>query len=171
MKLRKLKLKDAPLMLEWMHDDAVTENLNTDFASKSMKDCENFISHSEEDKTNIHLAIVDDEDEYMGTVSLKNIENETAEFAITIRSKAMGCGYSWYAMETVLNKALGDFGLKRVYWCVSLENKRAISFYDKHSYNETFDIPLEALERYKGIGNLRWYSVSRDYEGLKNSFS
>ena len=36
MKLRKLELKDAPLMLEWMHDETVVEDLHTDFASKTI---------------------------------------------------------------------------------------------------------------------------------------
>ena len=36
MRLRKLQLKDAPLMLEWMHDESVVHDLHTDFASKSI---------------------------------------------------------------------------------------------------------------------------------------
>ena len=43
MYLRKLEMKDAPLMLQWMHDRNVTENLRTDFASKTLQDAENFI--------------------------------------------------------------------------------------------------------------------------------
>ena len=46
MKLRKLERKDAPFMLEWMHDSAVVENLQTNFAYKSIKDCEAFINVS-----------------------------------------------------------------------------------------------------------------------------
>lgn len=39
-------------------------------------------------RKNLHLAIVDENDEYMGTVSLKNIEEDKAEFAITVRKNA-----------------------------------------------------------------------------------
>ena len=35
MKLRKLKIKDALLMLEWMHDESVTMYLKTDFRNKT----------------------------------------------------------------------------------------------------------------------------------------
>ena len=73
MYLRKLQLKDAPLMLEWMHDDSVVKELQANFAEKTIEDCNQFILAAEDQTHNIHLAIADDYDEYMGTVSLKNI--------------------------------------------------------------------------------------------------
>ena len=96
MRLRKLELKDAPLMLEWMHDKDVTQNLRANFAAKTISDCENFIKSSEDFSKSIHLAIVTDEDEYMGTVSPKNVDRTTnsAEFVITVRKAAMGAGCS-----------------------------------------------------------------------------
>ena len=48
----------------------------------------------------LHLAIASDSDEYMGMVSLKHIEDGLAEFAITVRTEAMGKGYSWFGMES-----------------------------------------------------------------------
>lgn len=68
--LRKLELKDATLMLEWMHDKTVVNNLKVNFMSKIIEDCESFIINSWNDKENLHLAI-DVNGEYMGTVSLK----------------------------------------------------------------------------------------------------
>ena len=70
----------------------------------------------------------------MGTVSLKNIENGTAEFAITVRKGAMGKGVSKYAMSEIIRIGLEELNLKSVYWCVSPENKRAVKFYDKNGY-------------------------------------
>ena len=118
MLLRRLELKDAPLMLEWMHDKNVTNNLRTDFASKTLQDAEGFIRWSWDDRENVNLAIVPDEDEYMGTVSLKHIEDGSAEFAITVRAEAMGRGYSWFGMESIIEKAFNEYGLESVYWCV-----------------------------------------------------
>ena len=63
MTLRELKTKDAPLMLEWMHDDSVTHDLQTDFASKTMDDALSFINNSLTDDKNLNLAITDDNDE------------------------------------------------------------------------------------------------------------
>ncbi len=159
MLLRKLELKDAPLMLEWMHDNRVTNNLFTDFRTKTISDCELFIKNSWGNNPNVHLAIVSDEDEYMGTVSLKHIENGSAEFAITVRTDAMGRGYAWFGMEGIIDKAFDEYGLESVYWCVSRENARAIRFYDKHNFHEVVDIPQVVLDRYKGVDNLKWYSV------------
>ncbi len=157
--LRKLEVSDAPLMLEWMHDKNVTSKLKTDFASKTIQDAENFIFQSQYDKENLNLAIASDEGEYMGTVSLKHIKEASAEFAITVRSDAMRKGYSWFGMNSILQKAFNEMDLESVYWCVSKDNKRAVRFYDKHGFHEALDIPSEILERYKGIDNLKWYSV------------
>ena len=161
MKLRDLKLKDAPFMLEWMHDEDVIGNLKGDFRKKTITDVETFIIASENKEHNIHLAIASDEDEYMGTVSLKCIDriNNSAEFAIAIRKSAMGRGYSWYGMEEMINKAFEEYHLQSVYWCVARKNERAIRFYDKHNFHEALDISSDILERYKGANDLKWYSV------------
>ncbi len=162
--MRRLELKDAPLMLAWMHDKSVTGNLRTDFSSKTLQDAEDFITCSWRDKHNLNLAISSDEDEYMGTVSLKNIEDSSAEFAITVRAEAMGHGYSWFGMESIIEKAFNELGLESVYWCVSRMNARAVRFYDKHNFHEALDIPRKILERYQGIDNLKWYSVLKGDE-------
>ena len=161
MKLRDLKLKDAALMLEWMHDEDVVSKLRGNFKEKTIEDAETFIRNSKNREHNIHLAIVTDEDEYMGTVSLNYIDrnNNSAEFAIAVRKSAMGKGYSWYGMEEIIRKAFEEYNLECVYWCVSKKNDRAIRFYDKHNFHETLDISLQILERYCEEDNLKWYSV------------
>ncbi len=162
MNLRKLEIKDAPLMLEWMHDPSVVCYLKGDFSSKTIQDAEAFISKSWEDPNNINLAIVSDTDEYMGTVSLKNIEAGGAEFAISIRKKAMNHGYSWFGMKEIIDEAFSKYGLRYVYWCVSNNNSRAIRFYDKHCFKESHNIPQKALERYAGENGLKWYMVRKE---------
>lgn len=159
--IRKLKSKDAPLMLEWMHDDSVVHDLHTDFASKTIEDCEAFIRDNQEFGDNINYAIVSENDEYMGTVSLKQIDRKdlSAEFAITVRKVAMGHGYSWFGMKAIIEKAFSKHGLESVYWCVSQKNKRAVRFYDKHNFHEAVDIPLNILSRYEEEKDLKWYSV------------
>ena len=145
--LRNLQSKDAPLMLEWMHDDSVVHDLHRDFSKLTLDDCENFIRKSldNQDK-DLHLAITESEnDEYMGTISLKNIDKETksAEFGITIRKCAMGKGYSKAAMQAILDRALNQMNLDKVYWCVDPVNQRAIRFYDKNGY-ERFNLNDDA---------------------------
>ncbi len=163
MHLRDLRSEDAPFMLSWMHDENVVGKMRGDFASKTIEDCLVFIKSSITNQS-IHLAIASDTDEYMGTVSLKNIENGNAEFAIIVRSEAMRKGYSWFGMESILDKAFKEMELESVYWCVSRDNKRAVRFYDKHNFHEVVDVPQKALDRYKGVENLKWYSILKGDE-------
>lgn len=154
--LRRLKPEDAPLMLEWMHDKSVTADLKTDFSSKTIHDAERFIEQSCNDE-NLHLAIVTDDDEYMGTVSLKHINTENAEFAIAVRRSAMGKGFSKYGMEEILKKAAIEYGTKYVYWCVDPDNKRAVRFYDKNGYIRVNSTDINISDEYSAEQKKRYY--------------
>jgi len=181
MKLRQLKKSDAQFMLEWMHDKSVVSDLATDFSKKTICDCENFINNAvgEADKikqgfgTELHLAIVSDSDEYMGTVSLKHIDliAGDAEFAITVRKEAMTKGYSWHGMVEMLRIGFEELNLQSIYWCVSERNTRACHFYDKHKFHVVLDIPLKIKLRYANVDDLRWYSVLAGDDYVNESLS
>lgn len=162
MYLRKLKKSDAPLMLEWMHDESVVKDLQANFAAKTIDDCKAFIEAAQDVKENMHLAIANDEDEYMGTVSLKHIKKDTAEFGITIRTVAMGKGFSKYAMQEIIRIAFEELGLKSVFWCVNPVNKRAVRFYDKNGY-ELIDMKGKDVDGYTNeqVNNYVWYEVKK----------
>ena len=149
-------------MLDWMHDDSVVHDLRTNFLEKTLDDCISFINHAREDSHNLHLAIVDDNDTYMGTVSLKNIVNNTAEFGITVRRCAMGKGFSFYGMKKIIEYGLHELDLSCIYWCVDPENKRALRFYDKHGYRRC-DAP-EYAGSYTKEEHKRyiWYIVNKN---------
>ncbi len=159
MYLRKLESKDAPLMLEWMHDESVVAKLAANFAAKTIDDCRNFIAASQKDKENLHLAVADGDDTYMGTVSLKHIDRAagTAEFAITVRAAAMGKGFSHFGMDSILKMGISELGLSAIYWCVSPKNARAVRFYDKHGYTRITEVPAEILSAYPADMELIWY--------------
>ncbi len=166
--LRELKEEDAPLMLEWMHDENVTHDLQNNFAGKTIEDCLCFIANSQDNNVDLHLAIVDQRDEYMGTVSLKNISDKAAEFAITVRKKAMGTGCSRFAMKSIIERAFHDMALNEVYWCVSPANQRALRFYDKNGYERVALSGLmitrqECLKAYSEaqLDEYIWYHVLR----------
>lgn len=161
MKLRSLKEKDAPLMLEWMHDPFVVKDMQANFAAKTINDCQSFIKASEDNTSNLNLAIVNDNDEYMGTVSLKNINNGTAEFAITIRRIAMGQGYSKYGMTEIIRIGLEEMKLEGIYWCVNPINERAVRFYDKNGYQRVNVSEMSISQNYskEQIDAFLWYQV------------
>ena len=132
MKLRELKSKDAFRMLEWMHDPIIVENLHVDFLKKNIDDCFKFINNS--NNNNMHYAIVDNNDIYMGTVSLKHITNINAEFAIVLHRDAIGKGYSIWSMNKILEIGFCYYKLQEIYWCVDKDNVRALRFYDKNGF-------------------------------------
>ena len=151
-------------MLEWMHDDDVVKNLQANFKAKTLADCEAFILACADTSQNLHLAIVDDNDEYMGTVSLKHIRKDCkdGEFAITIRACAMGKGLSAYGMREIIRVGLEELGLDCVYWCVSPDNARAVRFYDKNGYPR---VPASSLEpigyTQEQLEYYIWYAVTK----------
>lgn len=163
MMLRSLELRDAEPMLEWMHDESVVEKLQTNFAEKTIDDCKSFIERSQ-DEENIHLAITDDDSNYMGTVSLKHITNDTAEFAITICKKAMGKGYSIWAMHQIIDMAFQKYNVSDVYWCVATDNLRALRFYDKNNFPRVSADAIKIAGGYtkEQIDSYVWYQVSRN---------
>lgn len=163
MRLRMLEKKDAPLMLKWMHDMSVVGDLKADFTKKTLTDCEAFIQESKNTGENLHLAVVNDEDEYMGTVSLKHINGVSAEFGIVVSKAAMGQGYSGYAMQEILRIAFEEMRLSAVFWCVSSKNKRAVRFYDKNGYQRVDSRFLDVCDEYskEEIESYLWYQTEK----------
>ncbi len=163
MKLRKLELKDAPLMLEWMKDHDVCRYMQRDFNNMELNNCEDFIRRSSDTLHDLHMAIVDDSDEYMGTVSLKDIdyENGIAEFAITVRKAAMGKGYSIFGMREIIALGLDKLGLNSIIWCVSKQNLRANRFYDKNGFQKISNIPERYKKIYGNYTSMNWYLVKK----------
>ena len=70
----------------------------------------------------------------MGTVSLKHVVNNTAEFAIVLHPNAIGLGYARFAIRKILSIGFNKLNLKEVYWNVLKSNLRAIKCYDKNGY-------------------------------------
>ena len=163
MNLRMLKPEDAPLMLEWMHDNSIVYHMKKNFAAKTMADCISFIKTSQDTKDNLHLAIVNELDIYMGTVSLKHITAKTAEFGITVRKCAMGKGYSKFGMDAILKKGFTELGINIIYWCVSPKNRRAIRFYNKNGYKcGSFPDEAKCFYAVGELYNYIWYSVTNN---------
>ena len=137
-KLRELEEKDAVYMLEWMHDSEIQKCFQRDMRNMSLRDAEEFcrtslVRNNLEDGQSFHYAIANEQDEYMGTISLKNINltSKSSEYAISIRRCAQGKGIAREATKLLLEKAFKEFGLHRIYLNVLSDNKRAIRFYEK----------------------------------------
>lgn len=157
MRLRELNLKDAEYMLEWMHDPNVSECLGKDFKSMTIDNCKAFIESACSDDDNRHYAIVDDNDEYMGTISLKEIDrvNKRAEYAISCRTKAIGQGFAVSATKELFRIAKDELGLSLIYLNVYKTNIRAQKMYQKVGF---INIPKpEFIE--ENDDRLIWFEV------------
>lgn len=161
-RIRKLEEKDIPFMIEWMQDEELTKNLQADFKKiANYKSQLEFINNSISDSSK-NFAIVDDNDEYQGSISLKNIdvEKSEAEFAICIRKCAQGKHISFEATNEILMYAFQELGLNRVYLYVSSSNERANGFYNKFGF--TFEKTDKQLLEIKGKKHdINWYYIEK----------
>lgn len=149
-------------MLEWMHDGRINCNFRFDFASMTREKALDFIENSFTEK-NQSFAFVDENDKYLGTISLKNISmlDKSAEYAIVASIDAQGTGAAKVATEELLQYAFKELGLHRVYLNVLEENRRANRFYEKCGfvYEGCFREHLFLRGRYR---NLNWYAIVDD---------
>lgn len=137
--LRDLEQKDAEFMLEWMHDKNVYSQLGKDFSSMTIDNCRKFIESANKDKeSGRHYAIIDENDEYMGTISMKNIDrvHKRAEYAISCRTKAIGKGFAKRASEEMFERAVSEYGLDMLYLDVYDYNVRAQKLYLKLGFEQ-----------------------------------
>lgn len=137
-KLRMLKEKDADFMLEWMHDPEIQICFRYPMKNQTKEEILAFINKNQNRNSisDIHYAVVDDDDEYLGTISLKNIDNVSlnAEYAISMRKKTFGTGVARKATIQLLTIAFEKMRLKKIYLNVLEENKRAVRFYEKMGF-------------------------------------
>lgn len=159
-KLRKLKISDYDGMVEWMSDPNISSNFRFLASGLNKEKVKKFIIKSLTDKTNLHYAIVDEKDEYLGTISLKNINliDFNAEYAIVLRKKAIGSGAAKEATEAILDIAFNKLKLHKVYLNVLSDNIRAIKFYEKMFFIYEGEFRDHLLIDNK-FNNIKWYSI------------
>lgn len=165
MYLRKLEEKDADFMLEWMHDQNVVGKMAADFVHMTIEDCLSFIQKANADESKaLHRAICTEDDEYLGTISLKNIsrEDENAEYAIILSRKAMGKGIAAQASVEILKIAFQNLSLHKIYLYVKESNVRAIKFYEKFGFRREGVFIDHIKEKNGSYENLIWMAVLND---------
>ena len=166
--IRNLENRDAEGMLEWMHDSSINCFFQFDAEHMNFDKVSAFIHNAEQEKKenqNYHWAVVNEDDEYMGTISLKHVDSQsgTAEYAISMRKEAQGGGYAKKATEQVLNIAFEEWKLNRVYLNVVADNGRAIRFYEKCGF--VYEGEFRSHICIKGkLKSLKWYAI------LKNEY-
>lgn len=168
--LRELQDKDAPYMLEWMQDSSIACFFRFGAEIMTIDSCRDYIMNAGKNERCKHYAIVDEVDEYLGTISLKEIdyEKKEAEYAISTRKKVHGTGAALEATHQIWKIAFEDLQLERIYLNVLTENKRANAFYIKAGFQFEY-LEKDALEIRGEKKSLNWYAVNRvEYMEKKN---
>ncbi len=169
--LRNLEMKDVPFMLEWMHDPQIQKCFQKDMMGMSQEDAQEFCRVSAENQSkkdrgdyqDIHYAIADEQDEYLGTISLKNIDwvSGSAEYAISTRKCVHGKGTAKEATGLMLQKGFKELGLHRIYLNVLSDNIRAVRFYEKCGF--VYEGEFREHIRLEGtLKSLKWFGMLED---------
>lgn len=163
MRLRKLEAKDAARIYEWMTDSEINRFFRFDSQSVTMESVGRFIQDAQEAGENLHLAVVNEKDEYLGTISLKSIDREArnAEYAVSMRKETHGTGAAKFATQEILRIAFCELKLHRVYLNVLSENGRANHFYEKMGFVYEGEFK-EHLEIRGELKDLKWYRMLED---------
>lgn len=158
--LRPLEERDAGGMLEWMTDPSITRFFRFDASSVTPESCRRFIAQANGQTDCRHYAIADEDDVYLGTISLKNIADGAAEYAISTRKSSHGTGAALTATKAILRTAFGELGLDRVYLNVLADNGRANAFYRKAGFRfvrtEENAVTIRGEKK-----SLNWYEIER----------
>lgn len=168
-RLRPIELKDCDGMLEWMHDPQINHLYTDKIKNATPASVKKFIEDAQElmkQQKAYHYAIVDEQDEYLGTISLKDIEEvKGAEYAISMRSAYQGKGIASWATQEILRIAFEEMGLHRVYLNVISDNEHANRFYVRNRFRyegESRECILIGGE----IKSLKWYAMlAEEYVG------
>lgn len=157
-KLRSLNYDDIPYMEEFFLDYDIKKQFTftqTEFNFIKMRD---FIDNVNNEKS-VNFAI-EVNNEYAGTVSLKNLDyiNFNAEYAIVVRKKFWGTGISFIATSNIIDYAFKFLKLNKVYLNVLSSNSRAIKFYEKmqFKYEGTFTRHIKINNSFE---DLNWYGM------------
>ena len=164
-RLRELKEKDCEGMLEWMHDPETNQLYTDKIRNMTPEDVRQFILRSRqlaEQEITYHYAIVNSKDEYLGTISLKDIEPvKGAEYAISMRPGCRGQGIASWATGEILRTAFQTLKLHRVYLNVLSDNEHANRFYLKNGFR--YEGESKSCILINGqIKSLKWYAMLED---------
>lgn len=157
--IRKLQIKDAERMCKCLSDKENVKFMQIGQEPFTNEKCEAFIEHSFSE-INQHFAIVDEKDEWVGTISLKKIDHMSlsAEYAIITAQEVHGKGYAQFATIELIEYAFSVLKLNRVYLNVLKDNIRANRFYEKCGF-EFEGCARQAIRLGSKFYDLNWYAI------------
>lgn len=139
-KLRELERNDVKKLNEWRNNPELINMLGAPFRYiNSEVDFAWFDNYMKSRSSNVRCAILDGNDEFIGVVSLTNINtiNQSAEFHIMIGDEgSQNKGAGTYATKSMLSHAFENLNLNRIELTVLVDNYRAIKMYEKIGFRK-----------------------------------
>jgi RimJ/RimL family protein N-acetyltransferase len=162
LKLRELRLEDIDEMYEFIEDNEIASNFIFTRYPSSKEGLGKFITKSWGNHNDIHFAITNEENKYVGTVSLKNINyvDRNAEYAIVLRKNFWGKNYAFEATKQIVEYGFQRINLHKIYLNVLSSNIRANKFYEKVGFKRegVFKEHLYVNGKYE---DLNWYYITK----------
>jgi diamine N-acetyltransferase len=159
-KLRELRLEDIDAMYEFIEDEEIALNFVFTRYPSSKEGLSKFITNSWGNHNDVHFAITNEENEYVGTVSLKNINyvDRNAEYAIALRKTFWGKNYAFEATKLIIEYGFNRINLHKIYLNVLSSNIRANKFYQKFRFKKEglFKEHIYLNGKYE---DLSWYYI------------
>lgn len=159
-KLRALRISDAEKMYEFFSDSDIANNFIFTRTPFSIETLVEFIKSSWNDRNNVHFAMVEDNDEYIGTISLKNINfiDRNAEYAIMVGKEYWGTGYALEATNRIIEYGFKKLNLNKIYLNVLANNLRANKFYEKYGFIKEGTFKNHIYNNGEYV-DLNWYCI------------
>jgi diamine N-acetyltransferase len=159
--LRDINYKDIEFMKEYYEDKDIKNQFKFTQKDYSVKSLRNFVELAK-NGDDVHFAI-DFNNEYAGTISLKNINkvNQNAEYAIVLRKKFWGTNVASDATKAILKYGFNKLNLNKIYLNVISDNVRANKFYEKFKFNYEgiFKKHIKINDKYYDIN---WYAIFKE---------
>lgn len=136
-KLRPIRLSDAPRYVKWLNDPAITNNLSVN-PGLTLRQEKVWIKKAIIDPLKKSLAIIY-KGEHVGGVALDKIDpiNKNAEFGIFIGNKKYwGLGIGTIATKKMVAYRFDKLKLHKIYLRVTPHNKKAIYIYQKLGFKK-----------------------------------
>lgn len=164
-KLRELEKKDIVKINEWRNDPELISNLGAPYRYINVGVDERwFENYMNSRNTQVRCAIVNENDDILGLVSLVDIDyiKQSGTFHIMVGNyKNRGKGAGTFATEEMLKHAFYNLNLHRVELTVLENNFRAINLYEKIGFIKE-GTKRECNFKQGRFVNMHIYSILRD---------
>ena len=140
MLLRPLEKQDLTKSLQWLTDPLVNKYLSQNFSGLTVAQEEQWFDHIKDSNQDMVFAILENETGlHIGNCALHKIDRHegSCELGIVIGEKEYwDRGYGTDSVRVLVDIALKDLGLSRVWLNVYTYNHRAIKAYGKCSFRQ-----------------------------------